>query len=78
MTEQQNLTLTQTAKYLCISKSTLSKWNMARVIPYYKAGRICVYKQQDLDSYLSKNRVPCKSELQANALASLTNKHTNI
>jgi len=49
----------QAAKYLAISKRTLSNWRSIGfpLIPYLKIGRCIRYRLSDLDEYLNQNRI---------------------
>ena len=52
-----NLKTADAAKYLCVSHSKLMKMCANKEIKYYKVGRINVFKEEDLLSYLDSNRV---------------------
>ena len=40
--------------YLAVSRSTLYRWRRDGRLPYYKAGKITRYKQEDLDAVLER------------------------
>ena len=57
------LNTTKAAELLQISKSTLYKWVSKGLVPYYKPnGKILYFKKEELENWLTKNRVPTISE----------------
>lgn len=50
-------TLDEACEYLSISKSSLYKMNMEKVIPFNKPSRKVYYKKSDLDNFLNSNRM---------------------
>ena len=56
-------TLDEACEYLSISKSSMYKMNMEKVIPFYKPSRKVYYKKSDLDEYLSSNRMEADSNI---------------
>jgi excisionase family DNA binding protein len=50
------MTIAEAMKYLRISRQTLYERTKAREIPSYKIGRKVLYKRQELDLYLEKQR----------------------
>ena len=62
-TNKEVLTSDETAKYLGVSKSTLYKWTMNRVIPHYKpSGKICFFNRRELDAWMQSHRVSTENE----------------
>lgn len=49
----------QAAKYLGVKKSTLSVWASVKryPLPFVKIGRLCKYRQQDLDDFITRNTI---------------------
>ena len=49
----------QAAKYLGVKKSTLSIWACVKryPLPFVKIGRLCKYRQQDLDDFITRNTI---------------------
>jgi excisionase family DNA binding protein len=56
-------TLDEACEYLSISKSSMYKMNMEKVIPFYKPSRKVYYKKSDLDKYLSSNRMEADGDI---------------
>lgn len=61
-------TLEEACEYLSISKSSLYKMNMVRIIPFYKPKRKVYYKKADLDNYLNSNLNRSADDLKENVL----------
>ena len=60
----------EAAEYLGYTKSYLYKLIQAREIPFYRPnGRICLFKQEELDLWIEKGRVKTNEELIADAQA---------
>ncbi len=63
MTTQTNkrkfLTREEAAEYLGASVATLSKWacERSKPLPYFKIGKNCMYKLEDLDAFIEYCRV---------------------
>lgn len=55
MNEDRLLTKEETAKYLHISRATLSR--LMKEIPYIKLGRRVLFKMSDIDKYLESKKV---------------------
>lgn len=53
------LTRDQAAKYLGVTSSTLAVWACTKryCLPFVKVGRLCKYRQQDLDDFINRNTV---------------------
>lgn len=52
------LTVTEVTEILRIKKSTIYRWVWAKInLPYYKVGNKVLFKQEDIDRYLEKNKV---------------------
>jgi len=59
-------TLVEACEYLSISRSSLYKMNMEKIIPFYKPSRKVYYKKADLDDYLNSNRMESNSNIDIN------------
>ncbi|WP_280750707.1 MULTISPECIES: helix-turn-helix domain-containing protein [unclassified Parabacteroides] len=58
------LTSGEAAGYLHISMSTLYKLTMRREIPHYKpTGKLCYFNRQELDEWISRNRIATTEEI---------------
>lgn len=64
-------TLSEACEYLSISRSSLYKMNMEKVIPFYKPSRKVYYKKSDLDDYLNSNRMESDSNIDVNQFFSI-------
>ena len=51
------LTVVETAKALRISQGTVRAWVLARKIPYVKLGSRVLFKQTDIDAFISRSTV---------------------
>jgi excisionase family DNA binding protein len=61
-------TFDQACEYLHYSASHLYKFTMLREIPYYKPNnRRIFFLIEDLDNWISKNRISSKDEIQTDA-----------
>lgn len=63
--------------FLGISKSTLYKLNYKKIIPFYKPAnsKKVYYKREDLEKYLSENRISSNRELDERAKTLLNSKN---
>jgi excisionase family DNA binding protein len=61
------LSLEEAGKYLGVAKGTMYKFTHKREIPYYKPNRAVYFKIEDLDSWISKNRVSSQEEIEREA-----------
>jgi excisionase family DNA binding protein len=50
------MTIEETAKLLRITRQTLYDWTKKKEIPSYKLGRRVLYKREEIDEYLRKQR----------------------
>lgn len=60
MDEQRNLTIADSAAYLCIGQRTLRTLIAAREIPVVRIRRRVVIRRADLDAYLDKHLEPAE------------------
>ena len=52
------------ANYTGVSPRTIEKWRSTRrELPFHKLGRAIVYRKDDLDLFLSKNRFAKKGDV---------------
>lgn len=49
--------------FLSVSKSHLYKLTHNKQIPYFKTGKKIYFKREDLEDYITKNRVMSRSEI---------------
>ena len=62
--ERNLMTTTEAAKYLGLRPSYLYKLMMRRAIPYYKPnGKLCFFKKEDLDAFLTGVRISSQEEI---------------
>jgi excisionase family DNA binding protein len=54
------MTVTDAARYLAVSVSTLYGWVYQRRIPFVKVGRALRFEVVDLDSFIQRNRTQAK------------------
>ena len=50
------LDISETARYLRISKSTLYRWVHQKKIKYIKIGSRVIFSQSDIDEFINSNR----------------------
>ena len=77
MTEQRKLLSTKEAAEYCGFKlSYFRKLMMRRVIPMYKpCGKLCFFKKEDLDAFLTGVRISSQEEIAEEADRYLTASH---
>lgn len=64
------LTADEAAKYMGVSKSTLYKMTMKRVVPFCKPnGKLCFFDRVELEQWLLRNRVATADEISDRAQA---------
>lgn len=61
------LNQTQAAEFLQIPKSTLYSYTSKRLIPHYKRGKRLVFKQSDLEAWLSESKKKTVCEIAQDA-----------
>lgn len=61
------LNLNQAAEHLSITKSTLYKKTSERSIPHFKQGKRLYFKRNELDTWLTEQKVKTISELEREA-----------
>lgn len=70
------LTTREAARYLRIRPSYLYKLMMRRTIPYYKPnGKLCFFRKEDLDEWLTGTRIRSQSEIDSDAAQYLVNRN---
>lgn len=62
--EETYIKTTEAAKFLCVSMSKMTKMCHKKEVPYYKVGRLNLFKREDLVEFIEKNRVLSISEMQ--------------
>jgi excisionase family DNA binding protein len=65
------LSFAEGIKYLDLSDSHVYKLTAKRKIPHYKQGKLIYFVREELDKWLTKNRVKTKEELEVEATARL-------
>lgn len=50
------LDIPETARYLCISKSTLYRWVHQKKIKHIKIGSRVIFMQSDIEEFINSNR----------------------
>jgi len=65
--------ISDAAQYLGLSKDYMYKLNFRKEIPYYNTGKKVYYKKEDLDAYITRNRVMSQSEIDEKAEAIINN-----
>lgn len=67
------LTVDEAAAYMGFSKGYLYKLMNRHAVPYYQpTGRRCWFKREELDAFMTSNRVPTDAELSERAGRHLT------
>ena len=59
------MSVSEASWFLNISNSTIYKLNFRKEIPYYKTGKKVFYSKEDLISYVTKNRVMSRDEVES-------------
>lgn len=58
------LTVDEAARYMGVSKSSLYKLMMRKLIPYSRPnGKVCYFDRKELETWLMSNRVATENEL---------------
>jgi len=57
--ERKFLTIDELSQYLGIKKSTLYAKVERREIPFYRVGRLIMFKKEEIDAFMDKCRVEC-------------------
>ena len=64
------LTVSEAARYMGVSKSSLYKMMMRKLIPYSRPnGKVCYFDRVELEKWLMSNRVATENELNDRAEA---------
>ena len=62
------MTTKEAASYIGISYQTLRTMMHNREIPYYKPnGKLCFFKREDIDAWLTSNRISSMTEMNIEA-----------
>lgn len=56
------LSVQEASKILRLSPHTLRAWTFQRRLPVVKLGRRCLYRRQDLETFIEKNLRPARDE----------------
>ncbi|WP_066835534.1 helix-turn-helix domain-containing protein [Rufibacter ruber] len=72
--EERYFDVSQAAKFLKIPKSTLYSYTSGRLIPHYKRGKRLVFKQSDLEQWLTDSKKKTISEIEAEVYSSRSKK----
>ena len=62
--EEMYIKTTEAAKFLCVSMSKMTKMCHKKELPYYKVGRLNLFKRNELVKFIEKNKVLTIDELQ--------------
>ena len=62
--EETYIKTKEAAKFLCVSMSKMTKMCHKKEMPYYKVGRLNLFKREDLVEFIERNRVLSIKELQ--------------
>lgn len=64
------LTVDEAARYMGVSKSSLYKLMMRKLIPYSRPnGKVCYFDRKELETWLMSNRISTENELNDRAEA---------
>lgn len=67
--------MSETVDYTGLAKSTIYKLVHNRAIPCHKPnGKLLYFRKEDLDNYLTRNRIKPASEIEEEAVNYLTNR----
>jgi excisionase family DNA binding protein len=69
------LNITQASEYLHIAKPTIYGLTSSRKIPHFKTGKRIYFKRNELNIYITKNRVATKEEIENNAAEWIARKY---
>jgi excisionase family DNA binding protein len=64
--------MVQAADYLGLAKSTVYKMTSSRLIPHSKIGKKIVFKQNEIDDWITKHKIKTREEIEQEADAYLT------
>lgn len=68
----------EAAELLGISKSTLYKWSMMRIIPHMKKGKLLFFRREELEAWLQDSRVKTQEEIEEQAATELLRRKLNL
>ncbi len=72
------LTVSECAKYMGVSRSTLYKMMMRHEIPFSKpGGKMCFFSRAEVEAWLMSNRVATSDEIRDKAQAYCAHTRTN-
>jgi excisionase family DNA binding protein len=74
-THPEFLNITQASEYLQIAKQTIYGLTASRKIPHCKTGKRLYFKTEELDDYISKNRVATQEEIENKAAEWIAKKY---
>ena len=67
-TIKSHFTVSELAKYLNKSKSSVYQLCYRKIIPFYKVGRMTYFKRQDVDNWLLSNKINSAAEIKEKVL----------
>ena len=50
------LTRGQIARYLGVCEATVGRWELKKLLPYYRVGSRKFYKREEIDEWMKKNK----------------------
>lgn len=71
ITTKNILSFAEAVLYLDMSESHIYKLTAKRKIPHYKQGKLIYFLREDLEAWLTANRVRTSDELQLEAISTL-------
>ena len=78
ITQKRVLTTDETARFLGMSKSSLYKMMMNRIIPFSKPhGKVAYFNREEVEAWLMRNRVATADEIRDKAQAYCAHTRTN-
>lgn len=70
--EKEFYSIEEAAKIIGVKTQTLYQYNTNRMINYYKVGKRCMYKMDDIMNFMARNQIKSKYNIQQDIENSLS------